>query len=65
MPIIEITMVEGRSDEKKETLILALTDATEEAIGAPRETIRVVIREVPPAHFAVAGVPKSKTTSKT
>lgn len=55
MPIIEVTMVEGRTPEKKEALICALTDAAEQSIGAPRQSIRVILREVPPEHFAVAG----------
>jgi len=61
MPIIEITLVEGRSDEKKEALIKAVTDATEQSIGAPPESIRVLLREVPAQNFAVAGIPKSKS----
>ncbi len=56
MPIIEVTLVDGRSPEKKEALIAALTDAVEQSIGAPRESVRVILREIPPAHFAVAGV---------
>ena len=31
MPIIEVTLVEGRTPEKKEALIRALTDAAEQA----------------------------------
>ena len=58
MPLVEITMIEGRSKEKKVALIKKLTDAVEESIGAPRESIRVVIREVPPEHWGVGGVPK-------
>jgi phenylpyruvate tautomerase PptA (4-oxalocrotonate tautomerase family) len=27
-------------------------------LGAPRQSIRVIIHEVPPFHFAVAGEPK-------
>ena len=55
MPIIEVTLVEGRTPEKKEALIRALTDAAEQAIGAPRQSIRVLLREIPDAHFGVAG----------
>jgi 4-oxalocrotonate tautomerase len=58
MPLVEITMIEGRPKEKKVALIKKLTDAVEESIGAPRESIRVVIREVPPEHWGVGGVPK-------
>jgi len=60
MPIIEVTLMEGRTYEKKKALIKELTDATENAIGAPRQAIRVILREVPAEHFAVAGVPKSE-----
>lgn len=55
MPIIEVTMVEGRTPEKKEALIRALTDAADQALSVPRESIRVILREIPHAHFAVAG----------
>jgi 4-oxalocrotonate tautomerase len=56
MPIIEVTLVEGRDPRKKEDLICALTDATIRSIGAPRESVRVILREIPAAHFAVGGV---------
>ncbi len=58
MPLIEVTMIEGRSPEAKRALMKRLTDAAEETIGAPRQSIRVVLREVPAAHWAVGGEPK-------
>ncbi len=58
MPLVEVTMIEGRPKEKKVALMKRITDAVEETVGAPRETIRVVIREVPAEHWAVGGVPK-------
>ena len=58
MPIIDITILEGRTDEQKSALITEVTDATVRALGAPPQSIRVIIREIQPAHFAVAGVPK-------
>jgi 4-oxalocrotonate tautomerase len=58
MPIIDVTLIEGRSPEQKRALVKALTDAAEASIGAPRPSIRVILREVPAAHFAVAGEPK-------
>ncbi len=63
MPIIEVTLVEGRSKEKKAALIAELTDAAVRAIDAPIESVRVILREVPPEHFGVAG--KSKAAAKT
>lgn len=59
MPFVEITMIEGRTPEKKRELLKRVTDAVEESIGAPRQSIRVVIREVPGEHWAVGGEPKA------
>ena len=59
MPFVEITMIEGRTPEKKRELLERVTDAVEESIGAPRQSIRVVIREVPGEHWAVGGEPKA------
>ncbi|HAM43721.1 MAG TPA: 4-oxalocrotonate tautomerase [Propionibacteriaceae bacterium] len=56
MPIIEVTMVEGRSAEQIRALISGLTSVTEQAIGAKKESIRVIVREVPKTHFAAGDV---------
>ncbi len=56
MPLVEVTLVEGRPPERLRALISAVTAAVEETIGAPRESIRVVLREVPPTHWAAGDV---------
>lgn len=55
MPLVEITLVEGRSPEKLRALIRAVTAAVQESLEAPPETIRVILREVPASHWAVGG----------
>ena len=55
MPILEVTLIEGRSLEKKVRMIKAVTDAVAETLDAPRESIRIIIREVPKWHFASGG----------
>ncbi len=60
MPFIDVTMIEGRSDEMKSRLIEELTEAAHRAIGAPKPSIRVVLREVPATHWGVGGVSKAK-----
>lgn len=55
MPIIDVSLLEGRSEAQKKLLISELTDAAVRAVGAPKETIRVIIREMPPAHYGIAG----------
>jgi 4-oxalocrotonate tautomerase len=52
VPLIEVTMVEGRTPEQVRALISALTRAAVETIDAPLENVRVVVREVPTTHWA-------------
>ena len=56
MPIIEVTLTEGRSPEQLRTPISTLTTATVESISTPKESVRVVIREVPATHFAAGDI---------
>ncbi|WP_432558099.1 tautomerase family protein [Granulicoccus sp. GXG6511] len=54
MPIIEVTLAEGRTPEKLRALITELTNAVVETDVAKKESVRVIIREVPRTHFAAA-----------
>ncbi|MCW2775266.1 MAG: 4-oxalocrotonate tautomerase [Nocardioides sp.] len=56
MPLIEVTLVEGRSPEQLRALISGLTQAASDAVGAPVGNVRVVIREVPATHWAAGDV---------
>lgn len=56
MPFIDVTLVEGRSPDQLRALVTALTEAAVSTVDAPRESIRVVIREVPPTHWAAGDV---------
>lgn len=56
MPIIDVTVAQGRSPEQLRTLITKLTEAAVEAVDAPAESVRVILREVPPTHFAAGDV---------
>ena len=56
MPLIEVTLVEGRTPEQLRALITGLTDAAIAAVDAPRASVRVVLREVPATHFAAGDV---------
>lgn len=58
MPIIEVSLLEGRTKERKATLIRELTDAAERALEVPRSSIRVILREVPKEHWGVGGETK-------
>ncbi|MBB5156971.1 2-hydroxymuconate tautomerase family protein [Saccharopolyspora phatthalungensis] len=55
MPLIQVSIVKGRSDEQLRALGAALTAATVDAIGARPESIRVVVQECEAEHWFVAG----------
>lgn len=57
MPIAQITLIEGNSEERKRDLIARVTDAFVESLGAPRELVRVIVTEVPSGNWGVGGVP--------
>lgn len=56
MPLVEVTLVEGRSPDQLRTLISRLTDAVESSLDAGRDSVRVVLREVPATHWAAGDV---------
>ena len=55
MPLIQVSMAAGRTEEQKRALLQALTAATHESIGAPVASIRVWIHEFPPENFIAGG----------
>lgn len=56
MPLIEVTLVEGRSPQQLRSLMSSLTHATATAVDAPVESIRVVLREIPATHWSAGDV---------
>lgn len=64
MPIINVALLEGRSTEAKAALIRRLTDAAVETLGAPADTVRVLLTEVPPEHWGTAGVSKAASNKE-
>ena len=55
MPFIQIHLLKGRTPEKKEALIREVTNTVSEVLDAPMETIRILIQEVEPEHYGIAG----------
>jgi 4-oxalocrotonate tautomerase len=65
MPLVDVTLVAGRSPERIRDLIDRLTDAVEQAVSAPRSNIRVIVREVPATHWAAGGQTVAERDSTT
>ncbi|MDF0725500.1 2-hydroxymuconate tautomerase family protein [Cytobacillus sp. S13-E01] len=60
MPIIQITMLEGREQETIEQCIRDVAHTVHNSLGAPLSSIRVIVNEVPKNHFAVGDKLKSE-----
>lgn len=53
MPLINISILEGRSEEKIMDLIKNVTATVSETLDAPKGNIRVIVTEVPKNRWAV------------
>jgi len=59
MPIIHVNIVAGRPPEKLAAMAKKVTQAVAETLDAPASTVRVLVHEIEPEHWFVAGEPKS------
>lgn len=60
MPVVQISMIQGRTPEKKELLIKKVTDATAEALEISKDKVHIILYEIPKENIAHGGVPLSK-----
>lgn len=63
MTIVQITIIEGRSDAQKASMLQELTEAVRTALGVESDSVCIALEEVPAKHFAVAGKAKSGPSS--
>jgi 4-oxalocrotonate tautomerase len=56
MPFAQIYMLEGRTPDQKKAVIEKVTQALIEAVGAPKEAVRVWIHDMPKENWGIAGV---------
>ncbi len=57
MPIVTVNLMEGRSPEQIESMIAEVTDALVRSLDAPVETVRIMVNEMAPYGFGIAGRP--------
>ena len=56
MPLVQITMLEGRTTEQKRKVAQRITDALVEEAGARRDAVVVAFHEVSKESYASGGV---------
>ncbi len=59
MPIVDVKMWKGVSDEAAEKIISGITKVLVD-LGIPERAVEVVIHEIPKAHWGIGGKPASK-----
>nr|WP_237448661.1 2-hydroxymuconate tautomerase [Nocardioides flavescens] len=64
VPLVDVTLTEGRSPEQVRALISAVHDAVVTTAGARPEHVRVIVREVPRTHYASGDVTVAELFSK-
>ncbi len=57
MPLIQVDMFEGRSDELVRVFVEELTATTCRILGCKAEHVSIIVRDVPPSRWATGGVP--------
>lgn len=55
MPVITISLLEGRADDLKEELIGNVTDTVADTLAIERDQVTVILSEMDKRHYAVGG----------
>jgi 4-oxalocrotonate tautomerase len=55
MPLIQVSMLRGRTDDEKRAMLEAISQAVHDSIGAPVPSIRVWIHEMGPYDMIAGG----------
>ncbi|WP_066365302.1 2-hydroxymuconate tautomerase family protein [Neobacillus fumarioli] len=58
MPIIQVQILEGRTDEQIRNLIAELTKSTVHCLQVKPEQVRVIVQTVPKNYWGTGGVTK-------
>jgi 4-oxalocrotonate tautomerase family enzyme len=62
MPTLEVYLPACHTEVRKTQLIEGLTHATVNAIGAPAESVRILLSELPASHYGIGGRAASEGT---
>ena len=56
MPLVEVSLVEGRAPEQIRSLIHELHEAVVRALAARPADVRILVRELPATHWAAGDI---------
>jgi 4-oxalocrotonate tautomerase len=64
MPLVQVTVRQGRPPEAIRKMISAVTEAVVQSLNAPLENVRVIVHEVPGTHWANGNVTLQEKSSQ-
>jgi 4-oxalocrotonate tautomerase len=59
MPIVNIQLLQGRPEEKVKEVIKNVTETICATLEVPKESVRVLVTEIPKTHWGIGGTPVS------
>jgi len=62
MPIVQISLLQGRTKEMKEELIEKVTDTIAGTLKISKDLVHIILYDVPRENAGHGGVPRSKVT---
>ncbi len=64
MPIVTVNMMEGRDPERIQEMIAEVSKAISHSLDAPIESIRVIVNEMEPHQYGIAGRPAGEVMAE-
>ena len=64
MPLVHIDVMEGRSQDKIERMITAVSEAIATSLESPIDNVRVVVNEMKPHEYGVGGKPWARVVEE-
>jgi len=64
MPLVQVTIMQGRSQEQKEAFFEEVTQSAMKHLDVKREQVRVLINEIPAEHWSIGGQSVAKIRSE-
>jgi 4-oxalocrotonate tautomerase len=55
MPFVHVELARGRTPGQLDAMAVAVTDAVQHTLGAPRDSVRVLITQCEPQHWFTGG----------
>lgn len=55
MPIVQIEMISGRTEDQKRAMVNEVTDALVKTVNCKKEAVKIIIREMEKQNYAEGG----------